>query len=176
MTRVKIYRFIIASFVIALYSCSGSVEKREVKKDISSKQSLEKVNRYLVRTESEDIDNYVKRHGWKMEETGTGLRYWIYEQGTGKQAEKGEIATLNYQTFLINGDLIYSSDELGSKSFKIGKGGVESGLEEAILLMHVGDKAKLVIPSHLAFGLLGDSDKIPARATVVYDIELVSLK
>jgi len=83
---------------------------------------------------------------------------------------------LNYKTWLINGNLIYSSDELGQKIFKIGKGGVESGLEEAILMMHVGDKARLVIPSHLAFGLLGDNNKIPPRSTVVYDIELVTLK
>lgn len=176
MIRLKLYNLIIITFITALYSCSGSAEKQEVKKDVSSKESLEKVNRYLVRTEAEDIDNYVRRHGWKVEETGTGLRIWIYEQGTGKQAEKGDIATINYQTLLLNGNLIYSSDELGPKSFKIGKGGVESGLEEALLLMHAGDKAKLVIPSHLAFGLLGDNSKIPPRATVVYDIELVSLK
>jgi FKBP-type peptidyl-prolyl cis-trans isomerase FkpA len=176
MARLILYSFIISSSIISIVSCSGSVEKQEEKKDVSRKESLEKVNRYLVRTESEDIENYIRRHGWVMKETGTGLRIWIYEHGTGEQAEKGMIATLDYQTWLINGNLIYSSDELGQKEFKIGKGGVESGLEEAILKMHVGDKAKLIIPSHLAFGLLGDNNKIPPRSTVVYDIELISLK
>ena len=176
MARLIIYCFIITSSIISLFSCSGLVEKQAEKKDVSSMESLEKVNRYLVRTEGEDIENYIRRHGWDMEETGTGLRVWVYEHGNGPQAEKGLVATLNYKTWLINGDLIYSSNELGPKEFLIGKGGVESGLEEAILKLHVGDKAKLIIPSHLAFGLLGDNNKIPPRSTVVYDIELISLK
>ena len=176
MARLKIYSFIIASLIISLYSCSETSEKKVEKKEVSSRESLEIANRYLVRTESEDIENYIRRHGWTMEETGTGLQFWIYEKGTGEQAEKGMVALLNYKTWLLNGNLIYSSDELGPKEFKIGKGGVESGLEEAILMMHIGDKARLVIPSHLAFGLLGDNNKIPPRSTVVYDIELISLK
>jgi FKBP-type peptidyl-prolyl cis-trans isomerase FkpA len=77
---------------------------------------------------------------------------------------------------LLNGDLAYSSGQTGPKEFEIGHGGVESGLEEGILLLHVGDHAKFIVPSHLAFGLLGDQNKIPQRATLVYDIELVKLK
>jgi len=159
-----------------LFSCSDQKEKQVEKKEVSSLESLEKANRYLVRTELEDIENYVRRHGWKMQETGTGLKIMIYNQGNGERAEKGKIAVINYQTFLLNGNLIYTSDELGQKEFKIGKGGVESGLEEAIVMMRVGDKAKLILPAHLAFGLLGDDNKIPPRSALVYDIELVSLK
>jgi len=39
--------------------------------------------------------------------------------------------------------------------------------------MRQGDRAKLIVPSHLAFGLLGDLKKIPAGATLVYDIEIL---
>jgi FKBP-type peptidyl-prolyl cis-trans isomerase len=176
MLILKKYCFILTASSILFFSCSGSPENQTEKKEVSSLKSLEKANRYLVRTEAEDIENYIRRHGWTMEETGTGLRFEIYKKGNGEQAEKGRFAILNYKTWLINGNLIYSSDELGQKEFKIGKGGVESGLEEAMLMMHVGDKARLVIPSHLAFGLLGDNNKIPPRSIVVYDIELVTLK
>jgi FKBP-type peptidyl-prolyl cis-trans isomerase len=61
------------------------------------------------------------------------------------------------------------------KTFLIGQGGVESGLEEGILLLQEGDKARFIMPPHLAHGLIGDRDKIPARATIIYDLELVSL-
>jgi FKBP-type peptidyl-prolyl cis-trans isomerase len=111
-----------------------------------------------------------------MKETGTGLRYMIYRDGSGLKAEKGKVAILNYKLWLITGDLVYSSETNGPKSFLIGKGGVESGLEEGILLMKVGDKAKMILPSHLAHGLLGDEKKIPPRTAIVYDIELVELK
>ena len=77
---------------------------------------------------------------------------------------------------LLNGETIYRSENKGIKEFLIGKGGVESGLEEGILLLHQGDKARFIIPSHLAFGLLGDSDKIPEKASLVYDVELIKIK
>ena len=170
------YIFILLSLITVLFSCSVTPEKQEQNSYESRKESLEKANRYLVRTEMEDIENYVRRHEWNMDETGTGLQYEIYEKGNGEQAEKGRIAILNYKTWLLNGNLVYSSDSSGFKEFKIGKGGVESGLEEALLLMHTGDKMRLIIPSHLAYGLLGDNDKIPPRSAVVYDIELVTLK
>ncbi|MEJ2595571.1 MAG: FKBP-type peptidyl-prolyl cis-trans isomerase [bacterium] len=139
-------------------------------------RSLEKVNRYLVKSEREDIENYIRRHGWEMQETGSGLRYMIYEKGRGSAAKRGRIAILDYKLWLINGDLVYSSDTEGQKVFEIGKGGVESGLEEGILLMHAGDRARFILPAHLAYGLLGDDRKIPPRTAIVYDITLTELK
>jgi len=165
-------------FLVILVSCnSGSQQGRQAKnKQINSENALEKANRYLVRSEQEDIANYIRRHGLKMEETGSGLRYFIYEKGTSEKAETGKIAVLNYTLRLLTGDVVYSSKNDGQKIFKIGRGNVESGLEEAILLMHVGDKAVLILPAHLGYGLLGDSNKILSRCTLVYDIELVELK
>jgi FKBP-type peptidyl-prolyl cis-trans isomerase len=161
---------------VSLFSCSETHENNQKVDNSASLKSLEKANRYLVRTENEDIENYIRRHRWTMQKTGSGLQIMIFKNGSGERASKGKIAVLNYKTWLLNGDLIYSSDQFGQKNFKIGKGGVESGLEEAILLMRVGDKANLIIPSHLAFGLLGDENKIPPRATLIYELELVSLK
>jgi FKBP-type peptidyl-prolyl cis-trans isomerase len=58
----------------------------------------------------------------------------------------------------------------------IGKGGVEAGLEDGILLMHEGGRAKFIIPSHLAFGLTGNGNKIPPKSTLIYDIKLLKIK
>jgi len=130
----------------------------------------------LVKQEKEDIENYIRRHGWQMKETGSGLRFELVEKGNGPKATAGKIAVLEYSCKLITGDLMYSSAKDGPKTFVIGHGGVESGLEEAVLLMRVGDQARLIIPSHLAFGLLGDDRKIPSRASLVYEIKLIDLK
>jgi len=139
-------------------------------------ESLVKANRYLVKQEKEAIENYMRRHNWEMQETGSGLRFSILKKGNGEQAVEGKIAVFEYTSRLITGDLIYSSAKDGNKIFVVGHGGVESGLEEAVLLMHQGDKAKLIIPSHLAFGLLGNDNKIPPRATLIYELELIELK
>ena len=138
--------------------------------------SLVNYNRGVVLTEDQQIDDFIARYGWKMIKTGTGLRYLIFKKGTGAEAKKGKVAVIRYTLHFLNGSLCYSSDENGPKEFKIGYGGVESGIEEGILLMHVGDRAKFIVPSHLAFGLLGDQNKIPQNATLVYDIELVKIK
>lgn len=141
----------------------------------SKKESLIKVNKYLVNSENKDIDNYVRRHGLDVVETGSGLRYQIIVHGNGEMAKKGKFATLNYKVKLITGDVVYSSDESGPKKFKIGHGGVESGLEEAILNMRAGERAIIIIPSHLAHGLLGDNNKIPQRSTIIYEMELTNI-
>lgn len=141
----------------------------------SEKEVLITANKYLVVTEKKEISNYIRRHKLDVTETGSGLKYQITKHGDGEKAEKGKIAILNYKLKLITGDVVYSSDTDGQKVFTIGHGGVESGLEEAILHMRVGDEAIIIIPSHLAFGLLGDTKKIPQRSTVIYEIEFTNI-
>ncbi|MFC2176479.1 FKBP-type peptidyl-prolyl cis-trans isomerase [Bacteroidota bacterium] len=133
------------------------------------------VNKDLVESETEDVEHYIKRHGWNMISTGTGLRYQIYKEGTGRKVEEGKAVRFNYETSLLTGKTCYTSKKYGPKEFLVGKGGVESGLEEAVLYLREGDRAKIILPSHLAFGLLGDEDCIPKRATVVYDIEITTV-
>jgi len=162
--------------LIILTACDSKNNTERENQNASSAKALEKANKYLIRTEYEDIENYMRRHDLKMEETGTGLRYLIYKKGDGKKAEKGKIAVLDYTLSLITGDVIYSSVTDGQKVFKIGQGNVESGLEEAIHFMHVGDEAKLILPAHLGYGLLGDNNKIPPRSILVYNIGLIEIK
>ena len=173
---ISIQNIVSISLVMSIMiACDSKPEKSLQNSDQDPRESLEKANRYLVKTEKENIANYIRRHGWEMKETGSGLRYMIYKNGSGIIAEKGKVAVLKYKLSLITGDLVYSSDDLGLKAVVVGKGGVESGLEEGILLMKEGDKARLILPSHLAYGLLGDEDKIPPRTAIIYDIEIVEL-
>ena len=58
----------------------------------------------------------------------------------------------------------------------VDKSDIESGLNEAVKLMSAGDKAKLLLPSHLALGLVGDQDKIPPLAILYIDVELLEIK
>lgn len=137
------------------------------------KRSMETANRYLVNEEEEDIENYIKRHGLNMISTGTGLRYQILKQNSDRRIEKGEEVTLEYELHSVAGDLLYSSEKDGLKTFVVGNGEVESGLDEAMTYLHYGDLAKLIIPNHLAYGLHGDEDQIPEYATLVYTIKVL---
>ncbi len=159
--------------LFALVSC-GEEPKPTIKpvtKD-EMKNSMEKANRYLMNEEEEDIANYVQRHGLEMTRTGTGLRYQVMKQGSGAMIEPGQKVTLEYELHSIVGDLLYSSDKDGVKSFVVGEGMVESGLDEAMTYLHRGDVATIIIPFHLAYGLHGDDDRIPEYATLVYMIKI----
>lgn len=168
-------------FIFLLYACTDKVGNRS---DAGSdnvnysviKEPLIEANKKYVKKQDDEIDQYVKRRGWDMKTSPTGLRYLIYNEGKGKKAEEGMVATVNFKINLLDGSLCYSSDSLGSKNFLIGQDHVESGLHEALTYMKVGDKALFIIPSHLAHGLLGDERKIPPQSSVVYDLELLSLK
>lgn len=139
------------------------------------KEMLLRINKFLVRKDIDLIKNYAGRRGWEMEVTESGLFYEIYEQTEGKSAELGMIISINYSLSLLDGTLCYSSEKDGPKEFQLGKSQEISGLEQGVEMMRVGEKARLIIPPHLAYGLLGDEERIPARSIIVYEIELLNV-
>lgn len=166
-------KYLIFMLLLAFFSCGEKTQKQaETLSKSEMKSSMEKANRYLLNEEEADIDNYIKRHGLAMTSTGTGLRYQILKQGTERKIGKGERVTLEYELHSIAGDLIYSSEKEGVKTFVVGEGAVESGLDEAMTYLHQGDVAKLIIPFHLGYGLHGDDNRIPEYATLVYTIKI----
>lgn len=139
-------------------------------------EELVHVNKKLVDKESRDIDNWLKRHNTTALETGTGLRYIVLKKGSGNKAQKGQWATINYSIYLLDGTLCYESKKSQPEKFLIEQDYVESGLHEGIQLMEVGSKYILIMPKHLAHGLLGDDKKIPPLSTIIYEVELIKLQ
>src|SRR6056297_1464323 len=169
---------LILIFSLIFFSCNNNKKETEKSNNTQQfpKESMEKINQMLVEKDVEIIKNYIKRRGWDMKMNESGLWYMIYKEGNGALIEKNDYITLNYKVWLIDGTLCYSSDSLGAKSFIVGKGGVETGLEQGVLMLRKGSKARFIMPPHLAHGLVGDNKKIPARATIIYDVEVVEVK
>jgi len=140
------------------------------------KEMLLRVNKFLVQKDAELIESYSKRRGWNMEVSETGLFYEIYQPAQGKKVEQGDIIDLKYELSLLDGTLCYTSDEDGNKIFRLGKSQEISGLEQGVAYMRAGDKARFIIPPHLAYGLLGDENRIPARSIIIYQVELAGVR
>jgi FKBP-type peptidyl-prolyl cis-trans isomerase FkpA len=170
--RLFLYGFLL--FILML-SCGGQKNEKPKENKSRHEETLVKINKYLVDRDADKIRGYARRRNWDMAITGTGLWYMIYQKGTGEIAQTGKAVTLDYTVSLLNGTRCYSSDSLGQKKFRIGKGGVEKGLEEGLLLLRAGDKARFIMPPYLAYGLAGDQDRIPPRSIIVYDVELVQI-
>jgi FKBP-type peptidyl-prolyl cis-trans isomerase FkpA len=163
--------------MMSISSCSGSQNRNN--DDKSNGIPLEtyiKVNRSLVAKEQAKIKAYLDSQNIEMDVTGTGLWYSIDTPGEGPLIKRGQIVTINYQVKLLDGTICYNSDESGPREFEVGRGGVESGLEEGILLLKEGSKARFIMPPHLAHGLIGDDDEIPARAIIQYEVEVLDVK
>ena len=112
-----------------------------------------------------------------FEETPSGLRYQILKEGSGKKATKGSMVSVHYKGQLLNGQVFDSSYQRNQPiDFTIGVGQVIPGWDEGIQLLKVGDKARLVIPSNLAYGSRGAGGVIPPNATLIFDVELVNVK
>ncbi|MFV8224750.1 peptidylprolyl isomerase [Christiangramia aquimixticola] len=109
--------------------------------------------------------------------TDSGLRYQIIQKGDGAQAEKGKTVAVHYKGQLADGTVFDSSYKRNQPlEFPIGVGHVIQGWDEGIQLLQVGDKARLVIPSHLGYGERGAGGVIPPNATLIFDVELMNVK
>lgn len=112
-----------------------------------------------------------------LDETSSGLRYKILQEGNGKKAVKGNMVSVHYKGQLLNGQVFDSSYQRKQPiDFTIGVGQVIPGWDEGIQLLKVGDKARLVIPSELAYGSKGSGGVIPPDAILIFDIELMQVK
>jgi FKBP-type peptidyl-prolyl cis-trans isomerase len=129
-----------------------------------------------VHDESKDIDEFIARHQWKMEKTGTGLRYQVYNKTTSRQPVEKDTVAISYKLFLIDGTEVYSAEEPKPLKFILGRGSQPAGLEEGLMMMHEGESARLVVPYHLGYGMAGDENKIPAGASLYYDLKLLSVR
>lgn len=159
------------------FSCSNGKQKEtpHPHKQLSE-ETLIRTNQYLVEKDDERIRQYIKRHGWNMDKTGTGLWYQIYHHGNGEHVTEEKWVTILYNIHLLDGTLCYSSDKTGPDTFRAGYGKVASGLEQGILMLRKGDKARFILPPYLAYGVPGDHHKIPPRSVIVYDLEVTDVK
>ncbi|KAF2331554.1 peptidylprolyl isomerase [Flavobacterium nitrogenifigens] len=112
-----------------------------------------------------------------FDRTESGLRYKMIQKGEGKKAEAGKTVSVHYEGSLENGKVFDSSYPRKKPiEFKLGIGQVIEGWDEGIALLQVGDKARFVIPSDLAYGPSGAGGVIPPNAVLIFDVELMDVK
>jgi peptidylprolyl isomerase len=109
--------------------------------------------------------------------TSSGLQYVVFDEGDGPKPEDGEMVSVHYTGWLEDGTEFDSSLGRGQPiEFPIGRGMVIPGWDEGIALLNQGGKARLIIPSGIAYGPNGSPPVIPADATLIFDVELVDIQ
>ncbi len=108
--------------------------------------------------------------------TQTGLKCIIIHETDGVQAKAGDMVTVHYTGYFLDGKIFDSSVQRGTPfGFQLGQGKVIKGWDEGIALLKVGEKARLIIPYTLAYGEK-EIGPIPAKSTLIFDVELIDAK
>lgn len=163
-------------FLVGLLLGCSSKESTNKEEKWNKEKSIE-LSRSVAIKEKLAIKMYLAhRPSLKMEETGTGLNYYIYQKTTLPMASSGREAGITYTISFLNGTKCYSVDSTSIEFHKIDHSELETGLQEGLKKMRLGEKAILIIPSHLAHGLTGDQNKIPPLTPLVIDITLKELR
>lgn len=139
----------------------------------------EQTAKSAVRFEEEKtmLQDYMKQNNLKGETTESGLIIITVKEGKGEKPEIGKTVVVNYTGYLLDGTKFDSSfDHNEPFEFPIGQGRVIRGWDEGIATLKVGGKAKLLIPSSLAYGDRAMGDVIPANSPLIFDVELVKIK
>ena len=119
------------------------------------------------------LDDNAKKAGVKT--TASGLQYKVIKEGTGEKPKDADVVEANYRGTTIDGKEFDSSAKHGnSASFPVN--GVIKGWSEALKMMPVGSKWELYVPSDLAYGDEGAGDEIAPGSTLVFEVELLSVK
>lgn len=145
------------------------LDKKDFGKHLSKAQHKSKEK------EKKQLKNYLKLTNTKVSPDSSGL-YIIHEnKGNGIKPDTGDIVKVHYTLKLISGKFLETSLNKKPMTFKIGEGNVIKGLDIGLQKIKKGGKARLLIPSELAYGKEGKNNILP-YSTLIYEIELLDVK
>lgn len=160
-------------FEVKLLSLQKKADYEKEQKEMMEKQMKEM--QVAKDKEQADLQKYLDENKIKTKPTESGLYYIEVKGGKAPQAAAGKKVKVKYKGMLLDGTVFDSSEKHGQPfEFKLGGGEVIPGWDEGIAKMKVGGKAKLIVPSGLAYGSRGMGN-IPPYSTLVFEVELVSV-
>ncbi len=155
----------------------GALQKTVVEHRRAAEQERQKQLAASGAKNKTDGAAYLKANAAKpgVVTTADGLQYQIITKGTGPTPKSTDTVVCNYTGTLIDGTVFDSSAAHGGPAtFPVG--GVIKGWTEALQMMPVGSKWRLVLPAELAYGEQGAGSDIGPNAVLIFEVELVSIK
>jgi FKBP-type peptidyl-prolyl cis-trans isomerase len=149
-------------------------EKNRIAMEAKDKLEFPKCDKALKKFLGTKISTYKK--------TKSGAYVQFLKKGTGPLWSKGKVAEVRYKGMLLNGQEFDSNQKKKGQEDKPlyaltpGEGGAIKGFEEAVSMMHKGDKVKVYIPCNLGYAGMGSGSEIPPYSNLIFEIELVNVK
>jgi FKBP-type peptidyl-prolyl cis-trans isomerase FklB len=162
----------------ALTNAKPIISEQEIRETLTAFQKEMQAKQEEIGKKNKDEGEAFLAENKKKEGIKTlpsGLQYKIIKAGAGKKPKLADTVTAQYRGTLINGTEFDSSYKRGQPAtFKVS--GVIPGWTEALQLMEEGAKWQLFIPSNLAYGERGAGGLIGPNATLIFEVELVSIQ
>jgi FKBP-type peptidyl-prolyl cis-trans isomerase FkpA len=163
----------LVKYVIKMLDVKPSAEfEKDQKKAAEEQKQLMEVNKAK---EPQLIADYIKMKAPNAVKTDSGLYYVIEKEGKGAKPKDGDSIIAHYAGTFLDGKE-FDNDRGKTFSFKMGAHQVIPGWEEGFKQLKKGSKAKLIIPSKLAYGPQGYGKEIPPYSPLIFEVELVDVK
>lgn len=176
----KPFYFILFVSLFAFFSCNlDAVDKKQSKglndwldtATVSQDETPEIDNKNMVLSDTLE-DGQANEMVWNADD---GLRIEWTKKESKNPVLKGDVIMVNYEERVARGEVFDSNKEIGEPvPLKTGIGQLIKGWETALLEMHIGDVARIMIPSPLAYGKTGVLGTVPQNADIIVEIEIVS--
>ncbi len=127
-------------------------------------------NRLISKSEAQQIDAYLERRGWDKTRIANGVwvaEYTNSEVPLGAAIDYEDTVALRYRVETLGGEEIYAWSE---DTVVCGRMKPTRGLDAALRTLHAGATARVIVPSEMAYGVVGDGDRIGSRTVLVYEV------
>ena len=163
----------ITLLTIALVVRSGSLARKNPGRPINS--AMREAMAEEAPQWSEADATLIRQRYANAHRLHSGLLYVERDPGTGNATPReGQEVIVRYQGQLLDGTFVDSSSQHGGPfTFRLGAGEVIQGWDDAVLTMKKGEKRTLIIPYWLGYGEKGSPPKIPGKATLIFEVELL---
>lgn len=143
--------------------------------DISKERQAARSN--SAESEQAVLDDYLKKTNTTVEPTLSGMYIVEITKGNGPAIKPGDKVSIHYVGKLMDQSIFDNSYKRNEPlEFTLGNGELIKGMEEGIAGMKQGGKARLIIPSHLAYDSAGYGQLIPPYSTLIFEVEIIKIE
>lgn len=170
----------IALAILTFIGCKSPEPRKPVSVNSGSfiDQSVER-NKKLNEHEQKLIEDIIKGNP-EIDYIASESGFWYYyntkiENDTLSKPAFGDLVNFNYDVKTLEGDLIYSQDEIKTQNYAMDQQELFTGLREGLKLMKVGETVTFLFPSQKAYGYYGDENKIGSSVPLVCKVTVNSI-
>ena len=167
-------------YEVNLMSAKSAEEMAAAKKEFEQKMESMKADQQKA------LETYIEENAIKESPNADGLYVIVSKKGNGPKVEVGRRIRVAYTGYLLDGTVFDSSnndvaqqnglEEHDALEFVVGQANLIKGWDDGLMGLAQGSKAKLIIPENLAYGAKGAGEMIPPYATLVFDVEILSVQ